>query len=342
MLHENKGIYLAHSLAFKSQETALIESFSQWLPERMIDCHAHSNLPEHAEYMTEKTYRHMLSTFPSFTIGESRLISSLLHPGKKVRSLRFAKTFRGINHRKANEYLLEKSDREDRIAIFGLSEDVLYTIEMLRHPRASALKMYYSYVEPTATEIYQCFKPEILEVSESLGIPIILHLPKMIVPGKDDLLKVTRDFPRLKISIAHLGSTKFVVPGLEETYKEIADSPHVSLDTSLNPSPEVVSLALRVFGPKRIMFGSDEPLNLIRSRPYEHPQKGQRIITEYPYHWVDPEEHREYGHLARDAVHCHWLCLDALRQVIDGIAPESREEAKQDIFCDNAAKFFGF
>ena len=41
----------------------------------------------------------------------------------------------------------------------------------------------------------------------------------------------------------------------------------------------------------RVIYSSDKPLNLIRSKMYLHPQLGQRLITEYLYHWVDLGEH---------------------------------------------------
>ena len=99
--------------------------------------------------------------------------------------------------------------------------------------------------------------------------------------------------------LAHLGLSKLAVPGLEKLSPEASRINTVFMDTALNPSADVVAMSLRIFGPERLMFGSDEPLNLIRSVPYEHPEKGQRIVTDYQYHWVDQDEYREYGHLAK-------------------------------------------
>lgn len=342
MLHNNKEAYLAYGLELKPEELRIISEFADWLPENIIDCHAHSNCADHVKYMLEKTYRHMLSTFPSFTIEESQKTQSLLYPGKRVRTLRFAKTFRGIDHKKANQYLLTESPEEDRVALFGLPEDVEYTALMLRNRRVSALKMYYSYVEPTATKIYEFFKPEILEEAQCLNIPIILHLPLIITKSHGDLHQVVRDFPRLRITLAHLGLTKFLVPGLEDVYKEFVGYPQIMLDTALCPSADVVELSLRTFGSDRIMFGSDEPLNLIRSKAYEHPEKGQRIITEYLYHWVDPVEHAQFGHMANGAVHSHWLSMEAIRFAVNRFPKRDRGGLKEKIFHENARDFYGF
>lgn len=342
MIHTRKREYLAYSFDLNPAERSLIEKFAGWLPDMVVDSHAHSNLPEHAKWMEGKTYHHMLSTFPSFTIDESESLKRVLFPGRTVCTLRFAKTFRGIDHRAANQYLLDCSGHVDRVALFGLPEDVAYTTSMLHHPRVSALKMYYSYVEPTATTIYEYFKPEILEVAEALRIPIVLHTPKILTMCREDLRRVVTDFPNLRISIAHLGLLKVPIPDLEETFKEVAGYKNLVMDTALNPSSEVAEMAIRILGEDRVMYGSDEPLNLIRSRVFVHPEKGQRLITEYPYHWVDTEDHSQYGHLAQGVVHAHWLSMNALFDAIESFPRSERERVKEKVFFRNAAAFFGF
>lgn len=270
----DREAYLAYTRALTENEHDLVREFQEWLPDTIIDCHAHCNLPEHIRSIDDRAYNHMLSTFPSFSLEESKEWHALLHPGKNVRSLRFPKTFRGIDHRAANLYLLEQSDVQDRVALYGLPDNPEYTIEMLEHPRVSALKMYYLYLEPPATEICQYFPKVVLEEAQRRDIPIILHPPRRITMCLDQILTLARDFSRLRICLAHLSLTKSVVPGLEEAFTAIARLPCAHFDTALVPSAEVVAMALRIVGSGRIMYGSDEPLNLIRSTPYAPPRKG--------------------------------------------------------------------
>lgn len=337
-----RDLYLQHSLCLTPKEISIIEDFSQWLPSEIIDCHSHCNLPDHVLEMDSTVCRHMFSTFPSFSLEESKAVKELFYPGKKVHTLRFPNAFRGINHRKANQYLVENSPRNDRIALFGLPEDVKYTISMLLHTRISALKMYHAYTNPPAFCIYDFFLPEILEVVQSLGIPIILHLPTKITQSLDDLLRLTADFPKLKIVVAHLGLTKFPSQKIVEICKELVDYPQIKFDTALCPSIDVVRIFLEIIGCDRIMFGSDEPLNLIRSKAFIHPLKGERIVTEFPYHWVDSIEHQQYKGLAKDSVHCHWSSLSAIRCAIEFFHKSVHDEMKRKIFYENAKFFFGF
>lgn len=288
--------YFAHAYRLSAEEIRVRDELMGWIPDHIIDAHAHCNLPEHVVEINPRARTHMLSTFPYFPLEDSKRLRDTFFPGKELRSLRFAKTFRGLNHRAANDYLLEQSPAEDHIALFGLPEDVEYTNQMLAHPRVSALKMYWSYVEPPAETIYDFFRPEILEVAQALDVPLVLHLPKMIVRSLDDLLQVVRDFPQLRMVLAHLGLSKLVVPGLEEAIKAAAQHDTLFMDTALNPSADVMGIALKHFGAGRIMFGSDEPLNLIRSVAYQNPSLGERIVTNYQYHWVDQDKFRIFEH----------------------------------------------
>jgi predicted TIM-barrel fold metal-dependent hydrolase len=334
--------YLDHALDLQPKEVEKVEEYSEWLPPVVIDAHAHANLPEHVIDIPEKAYNHMISTFPAYTIEESQRVHAIFHPGTKIRSIRFANVFKGIAHPTANAYLMGECPEGDQVALYGIPDDVHYTMDLMVDPRVAGLKMYYSYLDPNASQVYEIFKPEILEMAERESIPIILHTPRVITESVSDILAMKTDFPQLKISIAHLGSSKFDIPRLQDAYDVLAESTDVVMDTALNPSEIVCYRAIKTFGSNRIMYGTDEPFNLLRSVPYIHPSKGQRIITSHFYHWQDPVEYSEYRDLANGAVHAHWLCLDALRAAIEKLPSEDQDRAKLNIFHDNASRFFGF
>lgn len=334
--------YLDYSRNLSGKELDLISEFKDWLPDNIIDCHAHCNLEEHVRSIDSRSFNHMLSTFPSFTLEESKSWHRLLHPGKHIRSLRFANVFSGIDHKAANLYLLEHSSREDRVALYGLPNDIEYTATMLSHQKVSALKMYYSYFNPPAQEIYQYFPKEVLEVAQDLDIPIVLHPPKNITLCLDQILRLVKDFPKLRICLAHLSLTKSVVLGLEEAFDVLSKLPNVFFDTSLVPSTEVVLMALKLVGSNRIMFGSDEPLNLIRSTPFLHPEKGERLATEFRYHWIDPYDFKEYRNLAVNLTHAHWQALRAIKNSVEEFPKGMQNSIKHQLFHDNAKMFYGF
>jgi hypothetical protein len=334
--------YLAHALSLTEQEFRLRKRLMEWIPNSIIDCHVHSNLMEHVEFMEDETIQTSLSTFPSVSIDESAVFNEIFYPGKVVRKLRFPHVFRGMNHREANAYLLSSSPAYDRVAVFGLPEDVEYTLAIMHHSRASALKMYYSYVSPKATQIYQCFPPEILEVAQDLSLPIILHLPKVVTESVDDLMLLLNNFPKLTVVLAHLGLPKLPVPGLLDVYKKIVRFDNVFLDTAMNPSSEVIRMALEAFGLNRIIFGSDEPVNMLRYAVYLNPDLGQRVVTTYKYHWANAAEHEAYKHLAQDSVHVHWQSIMAIKKAIKMLPKNKRGIAKENIFHNNGMAVYSF
>jgi hypothetical protein len=335
--------YYSYTLEFKPQEFALRESLMEWLPDDIIDVHAHSNLPEHVERIPDQIFHHMMSTFPSYQVFMSTAMRHIFFPGKRVRSLRFANAYRGIDHRAANAYLLSETPPEDRMALYGIPDDIDYTVTMLKNKAVHGLKMYYYYFVPPAQTIYEVFPPAILEEAQHQGIPIILHLPKMITKSHAELYQLLHDFPRLTVVLAHLGLPHLPVPGLLEAYEFFAQYPQVYMDTAMIPSWIVVAMAIKTFGSERIMYGSDEPLHMIRSVVYKHPTRGQRLATEYPYHWVDPEDFQKYKHLATNAIHTHWQALNAIRLAVENtLAPAERNAAKEAIFERTGRAVYSF
>jgi predicted TIM-barrel fold metal-dependent hydrolase len=313
-----------------------------YLPDRLIDCHAHSNLPDHVAGLDDSVYYHMMSTFPYFTLEQSYHVQKVFYPNKAIRTLRFANAYKGINHKAANQYLIDNCIATDRIALCGIPNDVMYTTLMMRHPRIAALKIHPAVFPPRASKIYEYFRPEILEEAQSLRIPIILHLPKIITECADDLRKLLADFPNLTVVIAHLGLPHSPVPGLAETYAEFSLYGNLYMDTAMIPSKDVIKLALDTFGIYRIMFGSDEPLNMIRSTVYHNPLFGERIVTEYLYHWVNHEEHETFGHLAKGAIHTQWQALLAILEAISELPASLRDKALGSVFHDIAERVYTF
>ncbi len=334
--------YLNFARSLDSKEIQLIREFEEWLPEKIIDCHAHCCLPEHVNEISEEMYSLPISSFPSFSLEESREWQKIMHPQKKIRSLRFSIPLNGIDHKAVNSYLLRKSGQNDKVAIFGLPKDIEYTIKMIKESSALALKSYYLSGKNPLTRIYDYFPQEVLSVAQEKEMPIILHLPAKITKCFDQISKVVSDFPHLKLCIVHLGLEKKINQRVIEAFTSVARHENIVFDTSLISSPEVVKSALDIFGTERVLYGSDEPLNLIRFAIYEHPILGDRLLTKYLYHWVNIEEHLQFRHLLFDVVHSHWNALSGIKKAISEFPLKEREVIKEKVFYSNAKSFFSW
>jgi len=200
--------------------------------------------------------------------------------------------------------------------------------------------MYYMVTEPPSTTIETTFPPLVLEACAATGTPIILHLPRHITESVDELEAVVARYAGLKIVLAHLGVPLYLRPGLEQAYRRVRELPDVFMDTACMEHPEVISLAGDTVGWDRIIFGTDDPISLLRATPYVHPTKGPRVAPTVAMHWTDPEEFAEFGHLGMDAVLNHWQQLVAIEGALRGRCDE--EALKSAVMHDNAQAVYGF
>ena len=129
---------------------------------------------------------------------------------------------------------------------------------------------------------------------------------------------------------------------LELAYKSFVRHKNLYVDTAMVFSSQAIALALNYFGEGKILYGSDEPLNLLRVKMYQHPTLGFRLTSEHPYHWIPPEEYVGYKHLARGVVHAHWQTLLAIKEAIQGLPQARQETVKKKVFFENSKKLFSF
>ena len=335
--------YLKFALEFNEQEKALRSMFAEWLPDDIIDCHVHVGHPQEINELIRPVYNRPFCSFLGFDLKKSCGIKDLFYPGKRLAMLRFPWPFQGVNHRGLNEYLVKECPSTDRIALCGIPTDIDYTVKLLSHPRVVALKMYYYFFVPPAREIYQFFPKLVLEVAQARVLPIILHLPGGAASCcLDQVERLVHDFPNLQVILAHLGGYMESLGNLELAYKSFAKHQNLYVDTAMVFSSQALSLAFNYFGEERILYGSDEPLDLLRVKMYEHPALGFRLMSEYPYHWIPPEEYAAYKHLARDSIHAHWQTLLAIKQAVQRLPESQREPVKKKVFFENSRKLLSF
>lgn len=82
----------------------------------------------------------------------------------------------------------------------------------------------------------------------------------------DYVAEIVRNFPRLKIQIAHMGrAAPEDVPFMLQVIEALRPYENVFFDTSTVRQPEVVSKAVNLTGAGRILYGSDFPFFLDRT-----------------------------------------------------------------------------
>lgn len=337
---------LDYSLAFSLKEKQMIQDIGKWLPDLIIDTHTHLTPASCLEDVPSEIQKQMCATFTFLSNEESEKIKSDLYPNKEIISLRMAMPFKGINHRNVNSYLSESISANYQPVFYGIPDNIDYTINGMKDERFKALKMYpFYFVNPDGT-IYQYFKPEILKEADDLSLPIILHLPTKVTNCLGQLETLLNTFTKLPVILAHMGREREYTTKLAKTYSILKEYPNLFLETSTVPSVDVFKSALENFGENRIIFGSDEPYNLIRATVVNLENEKQRFLATYDYNWVDKDEQKkltlQFPDKSSSLILMHFQNLYALKESLDQsfLSIQDRERVKNKIFSVNAASIF--
>ena len=334
--------YRYRSMHLTAGEKQLQRVLEQELPGEIIDVHTHCNLADHVQELPPSTANLPMATFAHYSLPEARRTRNFLWRGRNVRSLRFANAFKGIDHRGANSYLRENCELfGDEFVAYGLPDDLPYSTSLLRTPGCRALKVYHRYFDPPATSIAEILPGPLLAAAEEAGIPVILHLPLPPSLSAPELTSVIDRYPDLNVVLAHIGTARSENSADLASLQSLAIYPRISLDTALVTDRLVLAKSISAFGYERVMFGSDEPLSLISAAPYNHRIKGAQWVSSLDYHWLDPEDSRDYQKFAEGEMLMHFSQLDALISAINDLfSGAQRTEVLESIFATNAKRIF--
>lgn len=329
------NLYLDRALCLSCDEQVRLESALAFLPSVIIDSHTHVARSMDVESLSTALMCHIVSTFPVYTFQMAEITKSALWPGKVVRSARMAHPNFGYRHSAINEYLFRNLPQGDLMIGFSTSTELRKVIRLILKKQVVALKMYFNSVDPPLNTVQQIFPRQILAAAENIHIPIILHLPTPLPDGISEVIEIAVRHPGLTIILAHLGGHggQFLYPPVRMAYRALRDFKNVFMDTALVWDSDLIRAAVDTFGSERILFGTDEPLSLIRCTSYVHPQLGPRLYAP-DYHWScddnAPMEVRK-----RIPILLHIQMIEAIIEAV------SRDlQALKQIFHDNADRLF--
>ncbi len=272
------------------------EHLDPFLPDAVFDAHVHVNLGQYSPEPDEETKR---KNWPSavprhFPAEHMMYIQHRLFPGRKTRSLAFAMPNPENNLVALNRHVSESaraSDEMDGLYVPRPYESPEKLEQVIREGGFRGLKPYMGLANHIAdvneVRIDDYLPPEHQQLAHDMGLIVMLHIPgleRLRDPNThDDLRRITRSYPNVKLVIAHIGrayTMSFAEPGLQA----LADVESLYYDFSANLNEDVIELALRTVGPRRLLYGSDLPILLMRGvREYD----GDKYInfTDADYPW---------------------------------------------------------
>lgn len=327
--------YFSASLALSDNESTRLQAALAVLPSNIIDAHTHAARDRDVRFLSRELLCHLVSTFPTYSLEMAAAAKRVLWPGKQVRSARMAHAVVGYDHTAINAYLKSEIPAGDFFIAFGLSSSPPQVERLLAQGGVAALKMYFHSVDPPHRTIMEVFPESVLRAAEAAHVPIILHLPTSLPDSIEEVSDIANRFPQLSIILAHLGGHggHSFTPQHPAAFRAIAELPTVCMDTALVLDRDLVNAAIEALGPDRILFGTDEPLSLIRATPFVHQHLGSRLFAPY-YHWSRdsdiPEQVRHHVPIL-----LHILMLEAITEAVD-----HDQQSLQKIFHDNALRLF--
>jgi predicted TIM-barrel fold metal-dependent hydrolase len=244
----------------------------------IIDCHTHIFPPEvrdkREDFFTgEEDFKLLYSVPGSRISGVEELIRNMDNEGVD-KSVVFGFPWHNEDYfKRNNDYIIEATERyKDRLigfsTLFPLAKGAEKELERCLKSGLSGIGELAFYKSTISTDALKAFKG-IAEIAKNRDVPILLHTNESVghyYPGKTLItLKEVYDFlshfPDNKIILAHWGGGIFFYRLMKKEVKGVLKN--TWFDTAASPylyNKEVYSIAVKIVGPDRILFGSDFPL----------------------------------------------------------------------------------
>jgi predicted TIM-barrel fold metal-dependent hydrolase len=249
-----------------------------YLPDKIIDIHTHAGRTRVAQPGDpDPTYwPAWISKGARMDVPNLLLSLLVLFPGKEVTPVVLGGGSRE-NVDEATAYLIKQLDAYPHI--YGLMRNMpewseKEIVERYERGRFSGLKPYRNMAPPDIpfeeVTILDFLPHHQLKVAEEQGWIIMLHIPKaerLADPTNIAQLKEIADtYPDLKVILAHIGRA-YCPRFAEQGFAALGETArYYYWDFSANLLQEAMEMLIDATGPSRILYGTDLPVLLARSR----------------------------------------------------------------------------
>jgi predicted TIM-barrel fold metal-dependent hydrolase len=253
------------------------ERLTGFLPRKVIDIHTHIWLKE---FRAEPPPGARGQTWPRRVAADNSIEDlmetyRLLLPEQEVTPVVFGWPERDANIELTNAYASQAAHARNLAALMVTTPEWSGAEVERRVSKGGflGLKPYLNWAPldiPSAEITNYDFLPHAhLEVADRHGWIVLLHIPR---PDRlrdpvnlAQMLEIEERYPNLHLVIAHIGRA-YCPEDVGAAFDVLRPSRRMVFDFSANTSPAVIEGALRAFGPRRLVFGSDMPILRMRMR----------------------------------------------------------------------------
>jgi predicted TIM-barrel fold metal-dependent hydrolase len=307
------------------------EHLQPWLPSKIFDAHTHINEPQfRLEEPTEQMRRQYWVNELDAPIGaaEAQRCYRIVFPNREFCCLAFGHPSLDYDIERSNAALEVECAKRGWycLSVVRPQWPAERIAAELGRPNVLGVKVYYGLIshDPTTRDkhleasIFDFVPQHQLEVLNQRHAWLTLHVPKADRLGHPqniaEIRQLRRRYPNVILVIAHLGRS-YTLPHAEESLPQLADDEGLYFDNSAVLNPDVHRFALKTLGPRRILYGTDNPIFYMRGRR-QWQGRTYHNRTNYPFYFNRDREPPEVE--AKYTVYMY-EALRALRQACEDL-----------------------
>lgn len=243
-----------------------------FLPEKLIDFHVHlykNTFDVWGDSNGGSTWPHLIAD--ELTTEQMSDCFKRLFPENKVIPLVFGSCLSNIEQ--TNNYVQEESAKYGFPALYRCSYDM--PAEELEQKVKSGgfigLKPYLTncppYIPANEIRIFDFLPHEHLKVADKNGWIVMLYIPRdQRLKDKVNLaqlMEIEEIYSNLKLVVAHIGRA-YSREDIGDAFKLLSQTKNMYFDFTANLSDDAIRACIEAVGVKRLIFGSDLPISIMR------------------------------------------------------------------------------
>ncbi|MBN1555304.1 MAG: amidohydrolase family protein [Phycisphaerae bacterium] len=324
------------------------EHLEDWVPQKIFDAHTHINDPRfRLRSPSEETRKQFWVNEVNEPISpnDAKRCHETVFPDRSVSCLAFGFPELSYDVESSNA---DNANHCDAFGWFSLAAtrpqwSAKKINELLDRPSVVGVKPYYALISEDKTtrdkhieaSIFDYLPHHQLAVLNTRRAWVTLHVPKRDRLGHPEniaeIRRIRERYPDIILVIAHFGRC-YTLAHAQESLPRLAKDRGLYFDNSAVLNPEVHRYAIETLGPKRILYGTDNPIFYMRGR---RSWKGRSYVnhTNYPFHF---NQNREAPAVEGTYTLFMYEALQAFRDACSQLQL-SREEIES-IFYTNAER----
>ncbi|MCX6912993.1 MAG: amidohydrolase family protein [Verrucomicrobia bacterium] len=325
------------------------EHLEDWLPRRMFDAHTHIiDGRFRLEPMTDTMRRQywVNEVLEPIDAATAERCYRTVFPNREFSCVAFGLPDLDFDLDGGNSYVQQECTSRGwySLAVIRPQWSQEKVAALLDEPGIIGVKPYYSLISldretrdrHLEASIFEFLPHHVLEVINDRHAWVTLHIPKAARLGHPDnvreIREIRRRYPNIVLVIAHLGRC-YTEPHALEALPQFADDPGLFFDSSAVLNPACHRVALQHLGPRRILYGSDNPVMYMRGRR-QYRERTYINRTNYPFHF---NRDREPAEIESRYTLFMYEDLLAIKQACSELGIIGREEIEM-IFHSNTTR----